>query len=556
MGTEVSFTAKLVDQVSGAARQITKSLKGVDNALGQVNKGGGRQRDPLSGRFVEGSKEAESFSGTIKKLAGGVVAFKIAMGALDLGKQFVEGAVESVKFRDSTERGLGAILHSSAAARVLFLDTIKLSDQLGTNFQTTMTGVSNLLTSGFDVTGAKDLVKTMADLKALKPSVPIERLLLAIEQIKTAGVLQGDELRQLQEAGLGTDLIYKQLQKTLGKSVPEIKKLKEAGKLSADVTIDAIKAAVAQLTGMPLGKFAEEASMGFAGLSARLANLPTRAFTEFANNFDASGLTKDLQGIWKSIGPGSDVFTGAVEGITGIIQTAIPVVKAFFSGFAGPLSSLGEALQLTGGFFADAFTDPAFLSSVKSLGEGIGNVAVLVGVVAAGLVALVPPIVGVIAWFGELLGTVGSLAGDLIGGLVSGLVSGVHFVVKAVEDLGEAAIAAVKAVLSIHSPSGVMADLGLHTAIGMQQGIKAGTGGVVGASASMAGAAVRGAETGFASVGTGSAAATSNTSNNHFKIGVNVSAPSQDTDPETFGSGLARGMRNEFESMFASINPA
>jgi tape measure domain-containing protein len=123
--------------------------------------------------------------------------------------------------------------------------------ELGLALEPAIDGYKRLRGVGFGAAEALDLTKLVADMQAGLglTTETTDRVLLALGQIKGAGRLQGDELRQLQETGLSVDRIWESISEQLGVTVQQAMKLKEQGKVSADVAIKAVREATLKTLG-------------------------------------------------------------------------------------------------------------------------------------------------------------------------------------------------------------------------------------------------------------------------------------------------------------------
>ena len=153
----------------------------------------------------------------------------------------------------------GANLGGAKQAEEAWSRISTLAYQTGNDLRATAAGFNGLLAGGFKLGEAEELMRMLGDMKAMDPTANLEGLALAIKQIKMTGKLQGDELNQLGNA-VSVDAVYQELAKKLGKTKAEIIKMKEAGKITADDAIDAIKKATMARSGKPLGGLAEEAA--------------------------------------------------------------------------------------------------------------------------------------------------------------------------------------------------------------------------------------------------------------------------------------------------------
>jgi tape measure domain-containing protein len=123
-------------------------------------------------------------------------------------------------------------------------DLLKWNKQLTLNSPFTREQVSNSFVLanayGFSVDQAKELTTQLVDYAAAtgKTSENVEGIARALGQVKAAEKLTGQEVLQLVNQGVP---LYKILSKELGKSVGELRKMGEEGKLTADVVIPALQ---------------------------------------------------------------------------------------------------------------------------------------------------------------------------------------------------------------------------------------------------------------------------------------------------------------------------
>jgi tape measure domain-containing protein len=226
---------------------------GVARALDQVGAAASRARGPLSA--------LKSAGGALASLAAGAAAAAAAVAAVGVGlaaagTRYIMGIQA---FKSSMLFALAANLGGAQAGAAAWAKISSLAVATGNDLQQTAVAFNGLLAGGFKLGEAEELMKLLADMKTLDPTANLEGIALAIKQIKMTGKLQGDELNQLGNA-VSVDAVYEELAKKLGKTKEEVIKLKEAGKISADDAIDAIKRATLKKTGMEAGGLAEAAA--------------------------------------------------------------------------------------------------------------------------------------------------------------------------------------------------------------------------------------------------------------------------------------------------------
>ena len=86
-------------------------------------------------------------------------------------------------------------------------------------------------------------------------------------------------------------------------------------------------------------------------------------------------------------------------------------------------------------------------------------------------------------WLGTL--TLEGIGTALIDGLVAGLKAGAGAVLGAITGIAGGAVDAAKKALGIASPSTIFAEIGMHTAAGMEQGVDSGAAAVAGSMEAM-----------------------------------------------------------------------
>lgn len=326
--------------------------------------------------------------GSMAAQAGAALAAIFAAGALAIARYVTQ--IQS--FKQSTMFAFSALLGGQSQAVAGWARVQAAAASTGTDLMATGAAFNSLLGQGFKLDEVDTLFKRMADLKTLNPATNIEGIARAISQIKATGKLQGDELMQLNEAGLSSKLVYEELAKSLGKTVPEIKKMQEAGKITDKQAIDAIQAAIAKQTGgKPPGALAAEATsktlVGALGKMGALAQIfasnlnidfsPIVRFLERVGSvltggagkkFGASiedgfaGVLGILDSITeKDIAAGFDVASGIIRGVAdtardiaatvatidswmAAIGAKTSVWSAIFNGIGGALRGIGDVL--------------------------------------------------------------------------------------------------------------------------------------------------------------------------------------------------------------------
>lgn len=327
-------------------------------------------------------------------------------------------------------------------------------------------------------------------------------------------------LGQLAEMGLTVDDVAKKM----GVSAKVLGEQLKGGTADASKFGDAMQTALIEKGAGPLQKM----SLGAANLGSLLQQYIGDLFEDMGKDVAPfMAAVKDLFSIFSSKSkPSGEALKSGIGGFFKQVFAAatkvVPLVKHFLldliiyglKAYIAMKPIIGwfekvAASQGTMDLLVDAFDllGTAVIAIVGVLGAIIG----IVGVMAYGFVQGAVGIYNMVGALFDFLGGITSflagagaalvewvagaagIAGNFIDGLVNGIASGAIKVVGAVKGLATAATGAITSALGIHSPSTVMAGLGVHTSEGFAQGIEGGESDVHGASSGVAGAAVKGA---------------------------------------------------------------
>ena len=284
----------------------------------------------------------DAFKGAAGLYATGLVM--IAGASLALGAAIAPRIIELQSFKQATKFGFEQLLKSSSEAERAWSSAQSIAESTGTSITEVAGSMNQLIAQGMGVDEVTELTKRFADLKALNPGAKIENIALAMRQIQSTGKLQGDELNQLAENSVSTELVYAQLEKRLGKSREEIIKLKEAGKISSKDALAAIKEAIKVASGgREAGAVAAEMAQKTLGGSIgrlivqleKLAMADNPAFAkiaEFINKIANAIESGKLQPMIDAIAKGLSDMAVALgkTGDTGGIQAVADAITGFF----------------------------------------------------------------------------------------------------------------------------------------------------------------------------------------------------------------------------------
>jgi len=196
-------------------------------------------------------------------------------GAAGYGAKLV---IDAVSFKENTLIAFQTLLGSREEAERMMREAVRFA--AGTPFETrdVVDAYQRLLTAGFKPVEIPVVLRGVGDLAAMKgfSKETIDRVLLAFQQIRAKGRLQGEELLQLAEAGVPLGRVYEVLGRRLGVTVEQARKLQEAGRISADLGVVAVMEALRDsVSGGELGKLMDRTSRSISGLWSTLRSRPT-----------------------------------------------------------------------------------------------------------------------------------------------------------------------------------------------------------------------------------------------------------------------------------------
>lgn len=254
-------------------------------------------------------------------IAASYGAASIASGVLFTNIARTAAQTERLRF------GLVQIAGSQQGGAADFAAAIELSNRFGQSIQDTTEGFRKLRAAQFSREETVKIASLGADLRSIGTTDDqIKRTILAISQIKAAGFLQGDELRQLDEAGVGRAIIVNAIRKRLGGiSAQEFQARQEARQISAETTIQGIEDGILKLTGTTrAGQAASRfVSENAAGASARLKATSSNFLTQIG--LDAASTQQETSALNK-LTPLINEFAGAFENPN--------TIRAYANGFS------------------------------------------------------------------------------------------------------------------------------------------------------------------------------------------------------------------------------
>lgn len=354
----LKWVIELMDRASGPARAVAKALDNVRVAKDRVAKGPdplaalerasgqrrgrnqarlGRELEQLAKAQRQGAGESSMFSGALMGVGGvllGVAAAALA-AAVAIGGVGIAGArsaVELAGFQESTMVSMQTMLGSRGAAEAELDSSIRIARLTPFDTRNVVSMRRQLLGAGLRDSRERDVMTgVIADLSALNPedSGVMQRLGLAIGQVRGAGRLRGQELNQLVQAGMSREALFTEIGSAMNlRGTPaavnrQVASLMEQGRITDRIAFAAMARAVTRMTNTTeVGQFAANQSTTIPGLLSTLGS----AVPELLLGRGADGTR-----LFES--KGMSAFKGLLQSVIGLLSSDSP-------------SKTGQRLQL------------------------------------------------------------------------------------------------------------------------------------------------------------------------------------------------------------------
>lgn len=500
----LKWVMELMDRTSGPARKVAQSLNAVRVAQDSVRTAASRAastkspldsiergirrrrgaREAVFGReleaFARQQGQATGSSSAFSSVLGGVGSALMVAGAAaiaaaaaigNVGASAARSTVELAGFQESTMVAMQTMLGSREAASAEFNRSLSIARLTPFDTRNVVSMRRQLVGAGFRNSAERDVMTgVLADLSALNPedSTVMQRLGLAVGQIRGAGRLRGQELNQLVQAGLSRDALFQEVGAAMNlRGAPvavnrQVAALMEQGRITDRIAFAALARATMRMTNTTaVGQFSANQSGTITGLLSTLGSaVPELLLGQDAGGtrlFESAGMTsfksflkqvvellsstsatgRRLQRIMRGLvdevfGLFADdktkkgglnvvaIFTRMLDTIERTIGAVRTLVKWTAELGGGAWSVLGPTLQVIGDAAswvmkqmggAEAQTA---LSVFRFIGQALGVIVValyaMLAVVALPFVIAGAVIYGFIRGFGELIDKIRELA--------------------------------------------------------------------------------------------------------------------------------------------------
>ena len=323
----------------------------------------GRAYETSVGRIARSSSASTS---RILELAGALSIARSAIGAVGKLAGLVSSggayASQAMGERSATIRAYTQLTGSKEQANLELYRAQSYAQKTDFTSEAIEKSQARLMAQGFRGQELYSTLFAASDLAAIMPgnkNETLERVTMAMSQIRAKGKLQGEELTgQLAEAGLNTTIVKEQIRKAMGlKSTGEVDKLMGKGQISADVALPAIQRAILQQLGTSrAGEFATSSAGSVTALESNRAeaiknvlkgfdadeNLPAmerykKALTDQGRLFDINSKTgKDLSLVVQ------DLANASLEAKSAVNEFVSGFVESFSDSYAKTLAKEGR----------------------------------------------------------------------------------------------------------------------------------------------------------------------------------------------------------------------
>lgn len=220
------------------AREAAKAAKETARATAKAEKQAAREAKAAEGKGWKDIVKGELVMKGIDKIT-------------DVASEAARAGFEMMKFGERSRLAFGQLAqHAGADPSKLFKKTRQMSKDFGLDLEDTTDKFKELLMLQFSPKQAENIIKMSSDLRGFGvEEEKISSVISTMGQIKSKGKLQGEEMLQLQEAGISGELVKKAIAKRMGVDYSQVDKLQSAGKVSSDVAIASIQDAIIAKTG-------------------------------------------------------------------------------------------------------------------------------------------------------------------------------------------------------------------------------------------------------------------------------------------------------------------
>jgi tape measure domain-containing protein len=335
----------------------------------------------------------------------GMVAGRVGMlGTAIVGLTQTAGmmGIRTAQANEQAAIGFKVMLGSAAKAKEFMDDLIEFSAKTPFELPQLRSAASALLSTGVEAKRIIPIMTVLGDATSAKGygADAIQRAVYALQQMSTAGRATGQDMMQLTQAGIP---VWEALAASMGKSIPEIKKLGEQGKISAEDVMKAIEtgagAGLQKVKGMM-----DEQSKTLTGLISTFKDTLGQSLGKMMEPAVASikealpGITSMMDAFLQSVAPTINSVVGTtLSSLVGLLPALQPLVLGFGQLFTGAMQAIAPFL-------------PMIVSAMTNLTPIFESLGLLMDEVAT---TVTPLVSAIFPAFNAVLGTLAGIVGGL-----------------------------------------------------------------------------------------------------------------------------------------------
>lgn len=355
------MNSELIFEITADTAHFVRGLEGVRSGLRQMRHEADNSMDTLS-NLMSGM---ESRMGNIAKIIGGM--FTGAKAA-----EFIKDCVNVRSEVESLEKSFSTLLGSEEKANNLMSGIRQFASSTPMDMSTLAQGAQTMLSFNIEAEKILPMLHSIGDI-SMGDAQKFNSLALAFSQMSSTGKLMGQDLNQMINAGFNP---LAEISRKTGKSIADLKKEMETGRVTVSMVEDAFKSATSE-GGMFAGMLAKQAE-GLNGSFAYLRGAVSDMMNDIGGSLegitvDAVNIAADLVKNYKSV---AEVI-GVLVTMYGTYKAAVIVTTAAEAAQAAGTTLLAAAksnlISVVQRLYATLSLNPygVVLASVVALGYGI-----------------------------------------------------------------------------------------------------------------------------------------------------------------------------------------
>jgi tape measure domain-containing protein len=338
------LVTRLVGDGSSYERMMTQAATSANRTAGIVSASSSRIQ-----------AISATMTGWGRTAIGVLSSFGVALGGLGLLRSSVTLAAET----EQMELSFGVMLRSAERGKQMMKDLIQFAAETPLELPGILQATRLLLNYGIAGDSVIPVLRRIGDI-AGGENDRFQRLALVYGQVRTAGRLLGQDLRQMQEAGFNP---LEEMARTTGRSVSQLTEEMHHGRVSFQMVADAMRSATSE--GGRFHNLMEQQSRTTSGLFSTLRDNVRNALRtigkDIIEQLDLKTWIRRLSDVANSVGDWLDAIPAAVKRVGAALLVATATTLLFGLAWAGVSYIVNASL---GGF-------PAMLGLLVTAGIAV-----------------------------------------------------------------------------------------------------------------------------------------------------------------------------------------